>query len=85
MFVWYVLVQFFRIRQNKHKFYKQNNFQSCMVHNFSSYSLSQAEINALSFGLDQHTPTNISRYSIETEFELMKGRYEECFVKSCQI
>ena len=24
----------FRIRQNKHTSYKQNNFQSCIVHNF---------------------------------------------------
>ena len=59
----------FRIRQNKHASYKQNNFQSCIVHNFSSYSLSQAEINALSFGLDQQIPTNINRNSIQTEFE----------------
>ena len=52
----------FRIRQNKHISYKQNNFQSCIVHNFSSYSLSQAEINALSFGLTrtcQQTLTEI--------------------------
>ena len=31
--------------------------------------MSQAEINALSFGLDQHIPTNINRNSIQTEFE----------------
>ena len=29
----------------------------------------QPEINALSFGLDQHIPTNINRNSIQTEFE----------------
>ena len=59
----------FRFRQNKHTSDNQNNFQSCIVHNFSSYSLSQAEINALSFGLDQHIPTNINRNSIQTKFE----------------
>ena len=59
----------FRIRQNKHTSDKQNNFQSCIVHDFSSYSLSQAEINVLSFGLDQYIPTNTNRNSIHTEFE----------------
>ena len=59
----------FRIRQNKHTSVKQNNFQSCIAHNFSSCSLSQAEINALSFGLHQGIPTNIKRNSIQTEFE----------------
>ena len=59
----------FRFRQNKHTSDNQNNFQNCIVHNFSSYSLSQAEINALSFGLDQHIPTNINRNSIQTKFE----------------
>ena len=39
------------------------------VHNFSSYNLSQVEINALSYGLDHHIPTNINRNSIKTEFE----------------
>ena len=39
------------------------------VHNFSSYNLSQVEINALSYGLDHHIPTNINRNSITTEFE----------------
>ena len=59
----------FRFRQNKHTSDNRNNFQSCIVHKFSSYSLSQAEINALYFGLDQHIPTNINRNSIQTEFE----------------
>ena len=58
-----------RYRQNKHTSDNQNNFESCIVRNFSSYSLSQAEINALSFGLDQHIPTNINRNSIQTEFD----------------
>ena len=41
-----------------------------IVHNFSSYNLSQEEINALSYGLDHHVPTNINKNSIVTEFEL---------------
>ena len=59
-------IEKFRIRQNKHTSDKQNNFRNCIVHNFSSYSLSQTEINALSFGLNQHIPTNINRNSIQT-------------------
>ena len=59
----------FRFRQNKHTSDKQNNFQSSIVHNFSLYSLSQTELNALSFGLDHYIPTNINRNSIQTEFD----------------
>ena len=42
-----------------------------IVHNVSSYNLSQVEINALSHGLDHHIPTNINRNAITTEFELL--------------
>ena len=40
-----------------------------IVHNFSSYNLSQAEINALSYGLDHDIPSNNNRNAITTEFE----------------
>ena len=40
-----------------------------IVHNCSSYNLSQVEINALPCGLDHHIPTNINRNAITTEFE----------------
>ena len=54
----------FRIRQKKKKSDKQNKFQSCIVHNFSLYSFLPAKIYAVSFGLDQHVPTNINTNSI---------------------
>ena len=41
-----------------------------IVQHFSSYYLSQAEINVLSYGLDDHIPTNINRKAFTTEFEL---------------
>ena len=40
-----------------------------IVHSFSSYNLSQVEINAISYGLDHHIPTNINSNVITTEFE----------------
>ena len=40
-----------------------------IVHNFSSYQLSQVKINAVSYGLDHHIPTNINRSAIITELE----------------
>ena len=40
-----------------------------VVHNFASYNLWQIEINALSYGLDYHIPTNINRNTITTESE----------------
>ena len=46
-----------------------------IVHNFSSYNLSQVEINALSYGLDHHIPTNINGNAITTESSKSFKRY----------
>ena len=40
-----------------------------MVHNFSLYALTEKEMTALAYGLDQHIPTNINKNAIFTEFE----------------
>ena len=38
--------------------------------NFSSYSLTKEEVEALSYGLDQHIPNHTACNTIDTEFEL---------------
>ena len=49
---------------------KCNNFIKQVVHNFSNYELNQEEKTvALSFGLDQHIPTNVNYNSLKVEFE----------------
>ena len=40
-----------------------------VIHNFSSYDLTEEEIQALSHGLGQHIPSNPDRYKINTDFE----------------
>ena len=40
-----------------------------MVHNFSSYALTEDGMNALAYRLDHHIPTNINKNAIFTEFE----------------
>ena len=40
-----------------------------VVHNFSSYVLSQEEHDALSHGLEHHIPSKVTRNSVNTEFE----------------
>ena len=40
------------------------------IYNFSSYTLSDDEIMALNYGLDQHIPYTINYNSINTVFEL---------------
>ena len=40
-----------------------------IVHDFSSYNLTQKEHEALSYGLDYHIPTNSNRNNIKTELE----------------
>ena len=39
------------------------------MHNFSSYELSQEEHEALSYGLEHHIPSKVTRNSLNTEFE----------------
>ena len=46
------------------------SFAKYIVHKFSSYDLSDAEITALSYGLDTHIPTKTNNNTIATEFEL---------------
>ena len=46
------------------------SFAKCIVHNFSSYDLSDAEIMALSYGLDTHISANTNSNTIATEFKL---------------
>ena len=40
-----------------------------VIHNFLSYGLTEEEIQALLYGLDQHIPSNPDRYKINTDFE----------------
>ena len=40
-----------------------------VVHNFSSYVVSQEEHDALSHGLEHHMPSKVTRNSVNTEFE----------------
>ena len=60
----------FRKRQQK------SDIKSCIqvskntIHNFSSYTLSDDEILALNYGLDQLIPYRVNYNSINTEFEL---------------
>ena len=44
-------------------------FSKNVVHNFSSYSLSQQEIEALSYGIDHYIPVKTDTKRVEVEFE----------------
>ena len=64
----------FRKNQNIAPQSHKPSFAKCIVHNFSSYDLSDAEIAALSYGLDTHIPINTNSNTIATEFELFAPR-----------
>ena len=46
-----------------------NKIPKNIIHNFSTYDLTKDEIQALSYGLDQHVPSNPERYKINTDYE----------------
>ena len=64
------MVKFCKAQKSDNFTNKPCHIMKRIVHNFSSYNLSQEEINGLSYGLDHHVPTNINKNSIVTKFEL---------------
>ena len=52
---------------------KIKNIRNCptenIIHNFSSYALSEEEKRALSFSLDENIPAKLNESKIQTEFE----------------
>ena len=58
----------FRKNQNITPQGHKPSFAKCIVHNFSSYDLPDAEITALSYGLDTHIPADTSSNTFATEF-----------------
>ena len=65
----------FRKDQNIAPQSHKNSFVKCIIHTFSSYDLSDAEITALSHGLDTHIPANPNSNKTATEFELFCRTY----------
>ena len=60
----------FRKRQQKSDIKNRIQVSKNTIHNFLSYTLSDDEIMALNYGLDQHIPYTVNYNSISTEFEL---------------
>ena len=61
----------FRKHQQKSDIKSRVQVSKNTIYNFSSYTLSDDEIMALNYGLDQHIPYTISYNSINTEFEVV--------------
>ena len=64
--------KFIKFRKNQNIALQSHKPSSakCIIHNFSSYDLSDAEITALPYGLDTHIPANTNSNTVATEFEL---------------
>ena len=45
-----------------------------IVHNYSSYTLSDEQYEALSFGVESHIPVKVNKNAIYTEFEFFYQR-----------
>ena len=60
-----------KFTKNQKKNYENNKspLMKHMVHNFSSYALTEDEMIALAYGLDHHIPTNFNINAIFTKFE----------------
>ena len=65
----------FRQKQNIDEDYNRHKIAKHIMHNFSSYTLTDIEIKALSFGLDHQIPLKVNRTNISTEFEYFYRTY----------
>ena len=64
-------IEKFRGRQHKQEQpYAEMKFNKHIVHNYSTYSLSNEQYIALSYGLDTHIPSRTNANMIYTEFEV---------------
>ena len=57
-------------QQNKPTKYEQNKIHQQIVHNCSTYTLSDEQYEALPFGLDTHIPVKVNKNAIYAEFEV---------------
>ena len=48
-----------------------------IVHNYSSYTLSDKQYEALPFGLDTHIPVKVNKNTIYTEYEVFLLKFTE--------
>ena len=85
----------FRKHQQKSDIKRRIEISKNVIHNFLSYTLSEDEIMALNYGLDQHIPCRVSYNSINTDFELshipeqtlahVKTKFRNTCEKYCKI
>ena len=59
------------VNKNQRSLNEEEKQSKNIRHNFSSYSLTKEEVEALSYGIDQHIPKYNDRNNINTEFELL--------------
>ena len=59
------------VNKNQRSLNEEEKQSKNIRHNFSSYSLTKDEVEALSYGIDQHIPKYNDRNNINTEFELL--------------
>ena len=59
-----------REQQNKPRKDEQKKIHRQIVHNYSSYALSDKQYEALYIGLDTHVPVKVNKNAIYTEFEV---------------
>ena len=59
------------VNKNQRSLNEEEKQSKNIRHNFSSYSLTKEEVEALSYGIDQHIPNYNDRNNINTEFELL--------------
>ena len=66
-----------REQQNKPRKDEQKKIHRQIVHNYSSYTLSDEQYEALPFGLDTHIPVKVNKNAIYTEYEVFLSKFTE--------
>ena len=56
-----------------------------LVHNFSSFAISQEQLNALSYGLDHHIPTKANGHAVLVDLADIKNKLRNSCEKDSNV
>ena len=67
-------MKFRKSQQKYNKSTMQTELARNLVHNFSSFAISQEQLNVLSYGLDHHIPTKANGHAVSADLAHIKNK-----------
>ena len=78
-------MKFRKSQQKYNKSTMQTELARNLVHNFSSFAISQEQLNALSYGLDHHIPTKANGHAVSADLAHIKNKLRNSCEKDYNV